>query len=85
VDAGKEGSLEEICDQLSKITPDIDLRRIQSNTGFIICDVIQEMLPDFLFVESSWKGGQRILPPHLDWLEQVIPSRLFLFGKPRAH
>jgi hypothetical protein len=33
-------------------------------------------------VESGWKAGQRVLPPYLGWLEQVIPSRLFLFGKP---
>jgi hypothetical protein len=48
----------------------------------MICEVVQETAPDFLFVESGWKAGQRVLPPYLGWLEQVIPSRLFLFGKP---
>ena len=78
----EEGTLEEIRDQLSEITPAVDLRRIRSNTGFMICEVVQETAPDFLFVESSWTAGQRILPPYLGWLEQVIPGRLFLFGKP---
>jgi hypothetical protein len=75
-------SLDEICEQLSEITPEVELLRIQSNTGFLMCEVVQEMAPDFLFVESSWKDGQRVLPPHLGWLEQVIPSRLFLFSQP---
>ena len=78
----EEGSLEDICDELSEITPSVDLLRIRSNTGFMICEVVQETAPDFLFVESGWKTGQRVLPPYLGWLEQVIPSRLFLFGKP---
>jgi hypothetical protein len=80
--AAEEGTLEDICDELSEITPAIELRRIRSNTGFMICEVVQETAPDFLFVESGWKAGQRVLPPYLSWLEQVIPSRLFLFGKP---
>ena len=74
-------SLDEICEQLTEITPEVELLRIQSNTGFLMCEVVQEMAPDFLFVESSWKDGQRVLQPHLGWLEQVIPSRLFLFSQ----
>lgn len=75
-------SPENILEQLGGIATDVELRRIQSNTGFMICEVVQEMGPDFLFVESDWKNGRRVLPPYLGWLEQVIPSRLFLFGKP---
>ncbi|MEI8292551.1 MAG: hypothetical protein WCG66_01030 [bacterium] len=74
--------LEEIRLELGGIAPEVDLRCIQSNTGFLICDIVQDMAPDFLLVESSWKEGLRVLPHYLDWLELVIPSRLFLFGKP---
>ena len=77
-----DGSLEEIREDLGDIAPEIDVRRVQSNTGFVLCDILQESPPDFLLVESEWKNRQRVLPPHLGWLEQVIPSRLFLFGKP---
>jgi hypothetical protein len=77
-----DGSLEEIREDLGDITPEIEVRRVQSNTGFVLCDILQESPPDFLLVESEWKNRQRVLPPHLGWLEQVIPSRLFLFGKP---
>jgi len=79
--ADQECPLEEMRDVLSEITPDIDLRRVQSNTGFILCDIIQDAVPDFIMVESEWKNGHRVLPPYLGWLEQVIPSRLFVFGK----
>ncbi|MFY8268647.1 MAG: universal stress protein [Terrimicrobiaceae bacterium] len=77
-----DGSLEEIREDLRLITPDVEVRRVQSNTGFVICDILQESAPHFLLVESEWKNRQRVLPPYLGWLEQVIPSRLFLFGKP---
>lgn len=77
-----DGSLEEIREDLSDIAPEIDVQRVRSNTGFVLCDILQESKPDFLLVESEWKNRQRVLPPHLGWLEQVIPSRLFLFGKP---
>ncbi len=79
--AEQECPLEEMREVLSEITPEIDLRRVQSNTGFILCDIIQDAVPDFIMVESEWKNGQRVLPPYLGWLEQVIPSRLFVFGK----
>lgn len=77
-----DGSLDEIREDLAEIAPEIDVRRVRSNTGFILCDIIQETAPDFLLVESEWKNRKRVLPAHLGWLEQVIPSRLFLFGKP---
>jgi nucleotide-binding universal stress UspA family protein len=77
-----ENPLDEIRETLSEITPDVDVRRVESNTGFILCDIIQDAAPDFIFVESEWKNRQRVLPPYLGWLEQVIPNRLFLFGKP---
>ena len=77
-----DGSLDEIREDLADIAPEIDVRRVRSNTGFILCDIIQETAPDFLLVESEWRNRERVLPAHLGWLEQVIPSRLFLFGKP---
>lgn len=80
--ADVDGTLDEICEDLAEITEDIDVRRVRSNTGFVLCDIIQETAPDFLLVESEWKNRQRVLPSHLGWLEQVIPSRLLLFGKP---
>lgn len=74
--------LEDLCEALEKISTDVDLRKVESNTGFTLCDIVQETAPDFLLVEAEWKNRKRLLPPHLDWLNQVIPARLFLLGKP---
>lgn len=71
-----------LCASLEEITEDVDVRTVQSNTGFTLCDIVQEAAPDFLLVEAEWKDRKRVLPPHLDWLNQVIPARLFLLGKP---
>lgn len=74
--------MEELCAALEEISDDVDLRTVQSNTGFTLCDIVQEAAPDFLLVEAEWRNRKRFLPPHLDWLNQVIPARLFLLGKP---
>lgn len=74
--------LDDMCEALEEISADVDLRTVESNTGFTLCDIVQETAPDFLLVEAEWKNRKRILPPHLDWLNQVIPVRLFLLGKP---
>ncbi len=74
--------MEELCAALEEIADDVDLRTVQSNTGFTLCDIVQEAAPDFLLVEAEWRNRKRFLPPHLDWLNQVIPARLFLLGKP---
>jgi len=74
-------ALDNLCEALEEIA-DVDLRTVESNTGFTLCDIVQEAAPDFLLVEAEWKNLRRVLPPHLDWLNQVIPARLFLLGKP---
>jgi nucleotide-binding universal stress UspA family protein len=74
--------IEHLREALEEIAPDVDLRTVESNTGFMLCDIVQEAAPDFLIVEAEWRNRRRVLPPHLDWLNQVIPARLFLLGKP---
>ncbi len=81
----EDGSaIQSLCEALELIAPGVDLRTVQSNTGFTLCDIVQNAAPDFLLVEAEWKDRLRHLPPHLDWLSQVIPARLFLLGKPPA-
>ncbi len=75
-------ALDHLCEALNEIADDVDLRTVESNTGFTLCDIVQATAPDFLLVEAEWKDRRRVLPPHLDWLNQVIPARLFLLGKP---
>ena len=77
-----ESAIQSLCEALEQIAPGVDLRTVQSNTGFTLCDIVQHAAPDFLLVEAEWKNRRRHLPPHLAWLNQVIPARLFLLGKP---
>ena len=75
-------ALDHLQEALEEIAPDVDLRTVESNTGFSLCDIVQEAAPDFLLVEAEWCDRRRFLPRHLNWLNQVIPARLFLLGKP---
>ena len=77
-----EKAMERLCDAMEKITEDVDVRSVRSNTGFTLCDIVQSSAPDYLLVEAEWRDNKRYLPPHLDWLNNVIPARLFLLGKP---
>ena len=74
--------MDEMAEAMEAITSEVDFRSVKSNTGFTLCDIVQEMAPDFLLVEAEWRNRRRYLPSHLDWLNQVIPARLFLLGKP---
>ncbi len=80
---GSEGeTLDEIAERLGEISPEVDVRVVKTNTGFVLCDILQDAAPDFILVESEWKNRHRVVPGHLGWIEQVIPGRLLLFGKP---
>lgn len=74
--------MDELCAELEKVAGDVDLRTVESNTGFTLCEIVQGDQPDFLIVEAEWRNRSRHLPPHLGWLDQVIPARLLLLGKP---
>jgi hypothetical protein len=74
--------LEEICALLSGGGAEIDTRIVTSNTGYGLCDVIQGLEADLLVVRAlpDEKGGA--LPLHVDWLYQVIPTRLLVAKNP---
>lgn len=80
--AGPRDEAGEIVAAFEALGAEVEFRSVQSNTGFTLCDIVRETGPDFLVVEAVWRGRERWLPPHLDWLAQVIPARLLLLGKP---
>jgi nucleotide-binding universal stress UspA family protein len=73
-----EAWLEQIAALLSGGEAEIETRIVRSNTGYSLCDVIQGLEPDLLVVRAlpSERGGT--LPLHVDWLYQVIPTRLLV-------
>ena len=68
--------LEGLADDLSGTKVEIDTFAVPSNTGFTLCDAIQGMNAGLLVVRADPATGA--LPRHMDWLYQVIPTRLLL-------
>ena len=70
--------MEELGGLLSGGEAEIETRIVTSNTGYTLCDVIQGLEADLLVVKAlpGEQGGA--LPLHMDWLYQVIPTRLLV-------
>jgi nucleotide-binding universal stress UspA family protein len=73
-----EAWLEELGALFTDVRTEIETRIVTSNTGYPLCDVIQDLEADLLVVRAlpQEKGGT--LPLHMDWLYQVIPTRLLV-------
>ncbi len=70
VDDWLEGLVAAIEDDTVKV----ETRVVTSNTGYTLCDVIQSLEADLLVVQM--RDGKDPLPTHMNWLYQVVPSRL---------
>lgn len=54
---------------------ELDQRVVRSNTGYNLCDTVEGLEADLLVVKASEAGS---LPLHMNWLFQVIPTRLLV-------
>lgn len=70
VDEWLETLVEAIGDHAEKV----ETRVVTSNTGYTLCDVILGLAADLLVVKM--KAAKDPLPAHMNWLYQVIPTRL---------
>lgn len=52
----------------------VETRIVTSNTGYAVYDVIQGLEADLLVIQL--REGNDPLPAHMNWLYQVIPTRL---------
>jgi nucleotide-binding universal stress UspA family protein len=75
-----EEKLAAILDQADGFHGDIDFRLLRSNTGFSVCDFLQDSGADFFVAGVRETDNQRRLPARLDWLLQVIPTNVLLLG-----
>jgi nucleotide-binding universal stress UspA family protein len=69
-----------IVDQASGFAGDVDYRLLRSNTGFSVCDFLQDSGASLFIAGSVRKDDSRRLPSRLDWLRQVIPTNVLLVG-----
>jgi len=70
----------ELLDPLTGFDGEAEVRIIRTNTGFGVCDFVQEVSADLLIVVTISVDGERRLPPHMDWLLQVIPTNVLLLA-----
>jgi hypothetical protein len=57
---------------------EIETRVVTSNTGYALCEVIQGLAADLLVVKALPDARGGTLPLHVDWLYQIIPTRLLV-------
>ena len=65
--------LKELADSLAGHQVEIDKRVVTSITGYTLCETVERLEADLLVVKAEPNG---LLPIHMDWLYQVIPTRL---------
>jgi DNA-binding PadR family transcriptional regulator len=70
-----EAWLEDLTDSLAGHDVEVEGRVVTSITGYSLCDMIEGLEADLLVVKAEPDGP---LPKHMDWLYQVIPTRLLL-------
>ena len=70
--------LEELGELLSGADAEIETRIVTSNTGYPLCDVIEGLEADLLVVRALPDELGGTLPLHMDWLYQIIPTRLLV-------
>jgi hypothetical protein len=70
--------LEEVSAPLFESGVEIDTRVVTSNTGYALCEVIQGLAADLLVVKALPDARGGTLPLHVDWLYQIIPTRLLV-------
>jgi hypothetical protein len=74
VDEWLEKVTEGFCDSPIDIEPHV----VNSNTGYNLHDVVQGLEADLLVVKARPDAENGLLPMHMDWLYQVIPTRLLV-------
>lgn len=67
--------LEGLAAGLEDCDVELDERVVRSNTGYNLCDTVEGLKADLLIVKANETGS---LPLHMNWLFQVIPTRLLV-------
>jgi hypothetical protein len=67
--------LEGLAGGLEDCDVELDERVVRSNTGYSLCDTVEGLQADLLIVQAHASGS---LPLHMNWLFQVIPTRLLV-------
>jgi nucleotide-binding universal stress UspA family protein len=74
--------LEELCAPLFASGVEIETRVVTSGTGYALCEVVQGLEADLLVVKALPEARGGTLPLHVDWLYQILPTRLLIAKDP---
>ncbi len=75
-----EDEFAELLDEVDGFDGEADTAIIRSNTGFAACDYVESSGANLLIVPWQSDNGVRMLPVHMDWLLQVIPTNVWMLG-----
>ncbi len=75
-----EDDFAELLDEVDGFDGEADTAIIRSNTGFAACDYVESCGASLLIVPWTTNGEERMLPSHMDWLLQVIPTNVWMMG-----
>lgn len=64
--------------ELAEQKVEVETLPVTSNTGYNLCDVIEGLGADLLVIKAGRDLKTSTLPIHMDWLYQVIPTRLLV-------
>jgi len=73
-----ENWLERQADEIRAKGIEVETTVVNSNTGYMFCEVVQGLEADLLIVNAHTQKSGTGLPVHLDWLYQVIPTHLLV-------
>ncbi len=62
---------------------EVEVQILESNTGFSLCEFVQTRDSHLLAFPTEKVGDTKHLPAHMDWIQQVIPSPVWLADRER--
>jgi sugar phosphate isomerase/epimerase len=75
-----EDEFAELLDEVDGFDGEAETAIVRSNTGFAACDFVGNSGAKLLIVPWKSNGDVRVLPAHMDWLLQVIPTNVWMMG-----
>lgn len=64
---------------------EVEVQILESNTGFSLCEFVQSRDSHLLAFPTEKVGDMKRLPAHMDWIQQVIPSPVWLADRERLN
>jgi len=81
-DGPPEEAIEHELAGADKFDGEIEYRILDSNTGYAVCEFVKESSAELLAAPRRESCHRANLSPQMSWLQQVMPTTLWLIGPP---